>query len=152
MALALVTGIEISDGRWVLATDVQKYYRCLPFNWYLVTNLGETGKPRRGDLVQFRAPEQVERLTDSYRVIKIVAGVAGDRWSVEENRLYLNGQEWGEMFLREAIGEKESSLKGEGVIPEGHVFVLGTNPSSYDSRYWGALPIENIEGRAHVLF
>lgn len=33
-------------------------------------------------------------------------------------------------------------------VPEGRVWVLGDNPSmSYDSRYYGPLPISLIEGR-----
>lgn len=151
-ALLAVAGIESTKGQWAFATDVQKYYRCLPFDWYLVTKLDELFVPTRGDLVQFEAPKYVERFTETFQIIKIVAGVEGDTWRIENDRLYVNGELWGDLHLLEAIGQTEGSLDGEGVVPTGHVYVLGTNPSSYDSRYWGSLDVQQIKGKAHVIF
>ncbi|MCA9408523.1 MAG: signal peptidase I, partial [Candidatus Omnitrophica bacterium] len=45
-----------------------------------------------------------------------------------------------------AVGEKT-------VVPEGMVFVLGDNSqSSHDSRYWGFVPVENIIGKAEIIY
>ncbi len=42
---------------------------------------------------------------------------------------------------------------GEIVVPEGKVFAMGDNRTeSADSRYWGFVPVENIEGRPMFVY
>ena len=42
---------------------------------------------------------------------------------------------------------------GELIVPEGSFFVLGDNrDDSYDSRYWGFVPAENIVGRPLLIY
>lgn len=151
LSLAVVAALEASAGAWYLATDVQKYYRCLPYDWYVVTPVSADEEVQRGDLVQFEPPSRVERLAGEFSVIKIAVGLPGDHWRIEKDWLFINGQRWGALHLMESLALERGSLDGDGVIPEGHLYVLGTNPSSYDSRYWGPLGKTHVTGRAYAV-
>lgn len=82
--------------------------------------------------------------------IKRVIGIAGDHIKIEDGKVYLNGEELSEEYLREGI-TTENQIFSEVTVPEGCVFVMGDNrPHSTDSRSFGCIPIEKIESK--VLF
>lgn len=84
--------------------------------------------------------------------IKRVIAVAGDHIKIEEGKVYLNGEELNEPYLREGITTK-SDLFTDVTVPEGYVFVMGDNrPHSTDSRSFGCIPVEKIESKVWIRF
>lgn len=64
---------------------------------------------------------------------------------VKSGTLYRNGKAVEEPYIM----EKPQYTMPKVTIPEGCLFVMGDNRNnSYDSHVWGALPVENVKGRA----
>ena len=104
-------------------------------------------EPERGDIVVFRSVEG-----DEEDLIKRVVAVSGDEVAVEDGRLLVNGEPQSEPYLNRAFPPDESSY-GPTRVPEGEVFVMGDNrANSRDSRFFGPVPLENIEGEAFASF
>jgi signal peptidase I len=110
--------------------------------------------PERRDIVVFDPPplfwELTAREPDGEAVIKRVVAVAGDTVEVREGgQLYINGELQDEPY----INERPDYTLAKLTVPEGSVFVLGDNRNhSFDSHYWGFLPVRNIIGRAAVRY
>ncbi len=128
----------------------------------LETKVIDTGLPERGDVVVFRLPDN-----PSINYIKRVVGLPGDTVVYERHRLIINGElvplddsEYAEpQRYSEQLGERghdiliqdPSSDRGDAAytVPEGHYFVLGDNrDNSQDSRFIGAIPEQNLVGKA----
>ena len=121
---------------------------------FFETRLSRTwGGVERGDVVGFRFPG--DRSKD---YIKRVVGLPGDRVELRDRKIYINGERWDERFgvnKGGAYGEEaEKSVSfGPYTVPDGAVFAMGDNRDrSYDSRYWGPVPIEDIKGKALIIY
>ena len=103
-------------------------------------------EPKRGDIVVF---EDVEGGEDY--LIKRVVAIPGDRVRVANGRLKVDGEMQEEIYIKPQF--PDGSVYGPEKVPEGYVFVMGDNRgNSADSRVFGLLPVENIEGEAFVRF
>ncbi len=103
-------------------------------------------EPKPGDIVVFQSVEDED--TD---LIKRVVSVAGDRVSVRNGRLFVNGKPKKEPFTNKRFPDR--SFFAPVTVPKGHVFVMGDNrANSSDSRVFGPLPEKNIEGEAFLRF
>ncbi len=128
-------------------------------------------KVGRGDVIVFRYPPD-----PSVRYVQRVVAVAGDTVAVEEGEFLINGQ--APHSQRLGVDQRMDPVMGQHIVerwketldgksytiyrragpmaiwvgqevPEGHVFVLGDNrDNSNDSRTWGTVPLELVQGRA----
>jgi signal peptidase I len=103
-------------------------------------------EPQRGDIVVFQSVEGGDE-----DLIKRVVGLPGDHVAVYNGELFVNGEPQEEPYVNATF--PDDSSYGPTTVPQGHLFVMGDNrANSRDSRYFGPLPIENVEGEAFVTF
>ncbi len=103
-------------------------------------------EPERGDIVVFDSLETDDEL------VKRVIGAPGDRVAIINGVLHVNGEPQEEAYVRDGLPLDEG-VYSRTRLSEGEVFAMGDNrANSRDSRFFGPVPIENIEGEAFVIF
>jgi len=101
------------------------------------------GTVERGDIIVFH-----DKLDPTQELIKRVIGKPGDVIKVENGNVTVNGQTLQEPYIAAA-----PIYSGEWTVPDGNLFVLGDNRNaSSDSHIWNFLPMENIVGKAVVIY
>jgi signal peptidase I len=128
----------------------------------------------RGDIIVFHYP-----VRPSQHFVKRVIGTPGDRVRIVNKQVLLNGKALSEPYTVHKRGDrnyfrddfpttryfegnvdtkwwlqmKKLTEDGELIVPEDHYFVLGDNrDDSFDSRYWGFVPAENVVGRPLLIY
>ena len=84
--------------------------------------------------------------------IKRVIGLPGEHVYIsEEGDVYINDELLEERYLPEGLKTPRLGDVYDVVIPEGYVFVMGDNRNgSKDSRAFGAIPINRVEGKVVI--
>jgi signal peptidase I len=101
------------------------------------------GEPTRGDIVVFRSTTNF-----GLDLIKRIIGVPGDDVRVADGRVVVNG-----LVLSEPYINADPRYSGEWSVPQGYLFVLGDNRNdSSDSHAWGLLPVQNVIGKAILIY
>jgi signal peptidase I len=122
----------------------------LPWGTYLF----KLEKVHRGDVIVFVFP--VDRSKD---FIKRVVGIGGDTVEIKDGMVYLNGVKAAEPHAhfevdpsaRSQLSRRDNT--GPIVVPQGKVFMMGDNRDrSFDSRFWGFVDRNDVEGRAMVIY
>jgi len=113
------------------------------------------GKIKRGDVIVFIFP-----LDPSKDFIKRVIGIGGDTVQIINKKVYVDGKLFhdppGVIHLDPRILPASVSPRdnfGPIKVPKGDLFVMGDNrDESYDSRFWGFVPVKNVLGRAFLIY
>lgn len=106
--------------------------------------------PQRGDVIVFEYPLDPE--TD---FIKRVIGVPGDKISMQDKVLYVNGTRLDEPYVQHVdpglIPRRDNF--GPVEVPPGKYFVMGDNrDDSKDSRFWGFVDFSAVQGKAVIIY
>jgi signal peptidase I len=103
-------------------------------------------EPQRGDIIVFKSVEG-----DGQDLIKRVVGVPGDEIAVRGGKLFVNGEPQKEPYVNKKFPDR--SFYAPTTVPKDHVFAMGDNrANSQDSRVFGPVPEQNIEGEAFLRF
>ncbi|HEX3579491.1 MAG TPA: signal peptidase I [Thermoanaerobaculia bacterium] len=150
----------------LLATGMVRTYRSLTGSMDPTIPVGarmiavRSGTLHRGDVIAFRYP-----LNPDVVFAKRLVAVGGDTVEIRSKRLFVNGEAVAEPYavhmdpttypanplLPEPYRSRDHF--GPFAVPKGAYFVLGDNRDrSSDSRYWGVVPSENLQGRVILVF
>lgn len=125
--------------------DTERLGKIIPFWQPREPRLIHTVRPpRRGDVVVFNYPLEPER-----QFVKRVIGQPGDRVSIADGRVSVNGRLLSEPYL-DTFGHTHMH---QIELADGEYFVLGDNRTgSRDSRHWGPLPADHIIGKVWAIY
>ena len=85
--------------------------------------------------------------------IKRIIGLPGEHIQIKDGKVYINGEEKQEEYLNGIETGDMNGIFTDIIVPEGTVFVMGDNrPHSTDSRCFGCIPFEKIEGKVVLRF
>lgn len=143
--------------RLVIGIDDQ-VIKCLDHRVYLL----DSGRHPRaadlkvGDLIAVRltdaqTPRHVQWRPGVTMVKRVEASVPGTRITVSRQgiRFELKGKTWTHGTALETaafLGRTEESFERSFVLKPGELFLMGDNPKSYDSRYYGPVSEAQVVG------
>ncbi len=115
----------------------------------------KSGPPERGDVIVFIYP--VDRKKD---FIKRVIGIPGDTVQIINKKVFVNGKPFPEppgvqhtdpRIIPGSVQPRDNF--GPVTVPKDMLFVMGDNrDQSYDSRFWGFVPMKDVKGKAFVIY
>jgi signal peptidase I len=88
--------------------------------------------------------------------IKRVVGVGGDKIEIKDKTVFVNDIPLTEPYKvhrEQVIAKGERDNYGPFTVPRRSFFVMGDNRDhSYDSRFWGTVDVNEIKGKAFIMY
>ena len=152
LALVLALG-AVAANRYRIGLDVQTHGCLLDQSWLFAIDTHATPEAIvQGDLVAFRVVGSGVPAFEGRLFVKHAAGVPGDWVSVTPEETRINGMVMARgLALAKALGRDPASFVREVRVPVEHFWMLGETADSFDSRYWGMLPMARMIGKVYVL-
>jgi len=146
--------------RWRLAIDAQKH-QCLPYTTYIVS-VGRPEEMRRGDVMAYfprgRMGHGFDKWIDARNstygrfAVKEIGAVPGDILEIRQDVAYVNNHKIGKMDLVAKLGKQPGYFDRVERVPVGQYLMIGTEPRSYDGRYWGFIKYGDFVGKAYPIW
>ncbi|WP_436658757.1 signal peptidase I [Acinetobacter sp. P1(2025)] len=99
---------------------------------------------QRGQYIMFHTDKMEPHISRNVSIIKKVIGKQGDHVQVVGMDVLVNGKKYGQIHAEALVKlhKTEAEIQQDYIIPQNALFVMGSYERSYDSRYWGYLPIK----------
>ncbi|NEV64991.1 signal peptidase I [Thiorhodococcus minor] len=154
MALCLTLGLGTYGAiRYRLGIDLQAHSCLESARVFLIDTFAGPEDVVQGDLVAFRAQGLGVPAFEGQLFVKHAAGVPGDWVTVTPAATAINGMPMAQgLALAPALQRDPASLARHERVPVEHFWMLGETADSFDSRYWGFLPVARMIGKAYALF
>lgn len=140
------------ESHYRIGLDFQRM-KCINATVFLIDIKDTT--PVRDKLFAVRSKGAEPVLKDGTRMAKFIRGVPGDRVTItEDQKIFVNDKlvAAGFYHLRRATPEAMKKFVGTRILGEDEYWLMGVLPMSFDSRYYGPVKRDQIEGRTYVLF
>lgn len=122
---------------------------CLPGRHYLIDRYDRT-PPEKGKIYAFYSKSIPPYYTENTIMVKILIGLPGDKVKIENDTVFINDEPVAKGLVHaKALGKSNRDFWGKGTLGPNQYWFIGTNPRSFDSRYWGSIGWERVLGRAH---
>ena len=150
VAVVMLAGADYITGRFIIGHDPQEQ-RSLAATVYLVDRYAEDFE--RGDYAAFTAGDLDPKARWGRIFVKQIAAGPGDTVRVADGVVTVRGTDKGTLeHGLEAFDAPASAYARNGPIGAQQYWMMGSTAVSFDSRYFGAVPAENMIGKVYPVY